>query len=218
MTKRVWMPVMGVVVVTGLTGCELEWDRRFELWDFAFVHPIIALLHGFHRGLGNYGSAIVAGTLLFRLVVVFILKGLKRIRIWRGKSRLHRWSLRWRTVPFLPGVILFLLQLPVMVALYQVVIGDPEVGNSRFLWLVLKHPDPFFLLPLAAGWTTTWTGWRQPAEGRHLAGQVGVALVVFACALGFPSALALYWLTSSAAIRLRQWVQTQREASGNVPL
>ncbi|MDR6226642.1 YidC/Oxa1 family membrane protein insertase [Desmospora profundinema] len=219
---------MGILSVAGLTGCESDWreapsSHQEGVWDLAFVHPLIGLLEWFHRWLGNYGGAILVGTLLFRMwLLPLVFNSLKRSSAWKRwtsavAALLPKSRRPWTIAPFLIPFFPLLYQLPVIVALYQVVRGDPHIGESRFLWLLLGQPDPWFLLPLAAGWTTAWQGWQEsPSDVRHHVGLVLTRLAVFVCTLAVPSALSLYWLTSNVSSRLRQW-EGERPKAAETP-
>jgi len=116
------------------------------------------------------------------------------------------------------GLLPWLVQLPVLIALYQVILTFAHSGHDlHFLWVVnLALPDPV-LLPVLAGTATflltRLTNASRPpalekdeqaaATSRTLAIVSPVSLVVFAHFA--PAALALYWLTGSLVGAAQQW-------------
>jgi YidC/Oxa1 family membrane protein insertase len=116
------------------------------------------------------------------------------------------------------GLLPWLVQLPLLVALYQVILTFAHTGHDlHFLWIAnLAVPDPL-LLPVLAGLATflltRLTNASRPpsleedeqaaAANRTLAFVSPVALVV--AAHFAPAALALYWLTGSLVGVAQQW-------------
>lgn len=125
------------------------------------------------------------------------------------------------------GVLPWLVQLPVLIALYQVILTFAHTGHDlHFLWIAnLALPDPV-LLPVLAGLATflavRLTNASRPptseedeqaaATGRTLAFVSPVSLVVFAHFA--PAALALYWLTGSLVGAAQQWAVNRFVLSG----
>ncbi len=48
------------------------------------------------------------------------------------------------------GCLPLLVQMPVMMALYQAILRIPELRAGHFLWLNLSEADPYFILPILA--------------------------------------------------------------------
>jgi YidC/Oxa1 family membrane protein insertase len=125
------------------------------------------------------------------------------------------------------GLLPWLVQLPILVALYQVILTFAHTGHDlHFLWLAnLAVPDPL-LLPLLAGAATylvvRLTNASRPpaleedeqaaASSRTLALVSPISLVVFAHFA--PAALALYWLTGSLVGAAQQWAVNRFVLSG----
>jgi len=62
-----------------------------------------------------------------------------------------------RKVNPMAGCLLMLVQLPILIALYQALFNFPyiESAHATFFWVPnLSRPDPFFILPVLAGLTT----------------------------------------------------------------
>jgi YidC/Oxa1 family membrane protein insertase len=231
-------------------------------WWALFGLPLLAILHGaagflamfpVTLAVGPFGLAIVATTLLVRLVLLPLAAYQARatlrarreaaavqVRLGPAIAKLRR-RYRGRPLEFqqallelkrregvdpLAGLgaglraslIPWLVQLPVLIALYQVILTFAHSGpDLHFLWIAnLAVPDPV-LLPLLAGLATfllvRLTRASQPpsveedgqaaATSRTLAFVSPVSLVLFAHFA--PAALALYWLTGTLVGAAQQW-------------
>jgi YidC/Oxa1 family membrane protein insertase len=116
------------------------------------------------------------------------------------------------------GLLPWLVQLPVLIALYQVILTFAHGGHDlHFLWIAnLAVPDPV-LLPVLAGLATflltrLTSASRPPTLERDEQAEATSRLVAFASPLSLvvfahfaPAALALYWLTGSLVGAAQQW-------------
>jgi YidC/Oxa1 family membrane protein insertase len=152
--------------------------RLQKVLDFGMfswiAYPILDLLRWFYKVLHNYGLAIIALTLLVRLLVlpfnVFSYKSMKAMQaiqpeINRLKERhkddrdaLNREMMilmRDNKVNPLGGCLPMLLQLPVFIALYKVLNETVDLYRAPFgLWIHdLSLKDPFYVLPVLMGIT-----------------------------------------------------------------
>lgn len=96
-----------------------------------------------------------------------------------------------------------LIQLPILMALYQSILRTESLRQGSFLWMHLGQPDPFFILPLlAAGFTflnTYLTNKSNPQSNSATKIMMWVMpVIIFLITLGLPSALGLYWAFSNA--------------------
>jgi YidC/Oxa1 family membrane protein insertase len=232
-------------------------------WWALFGVPLLAALHwgvGFLAAfpitlaIGPFGLAIIAMTLLVRLVLLPLAAYQVRVslrarreavalqaRLAPAVARLRR-RYRGRPMEFQrallelkrregidplagaggalkAGLLPWLVQLPLLIALYQVILTFAHSGHDlHFLWIAnLALPDPV-LLPVLAGLATflltrLTNAARPPSLGddeqtaatnRTLALVSPVGLVL--AAHFAPAALALYWLTGSLVGAAQQWV------------
>ncbi|USS91482.1 membrane protein insertase YidC [Fructobacillus americanaquae] len=102
-----------------------------------------------------------------------------------------------------------LVQMPVLIALYQGIHNSPVLRSGSFLWLNLGHQDPYFVLPILAAlftfgssWLSTQANPQQNAMTKAMP-YVFPFLILFT-ALAVPSAVSLYWVVGN----LFQMVQT----------
>ena len=115
----------------------------------------------------------------------------------------------------LGGCLPMLVQIPVFIALYWVLLESVELRHAPWiLWIDnLTAPDPYFVLP-AINLLTMWATQKlspspgmDPLQKKMMQVMPLVFGVMFAF---FPAGLVLYWATNGALGLLQQWVITRR--------
>lgn len=101
------------------------------------------------------------------------------------------------------GCLPLLLQMPVLMALYQALARVPELTNGRFLWLDLSKPDPYYILPiLAAVFTFASSKLMTIAQTeKNQTTQIMnyfMPIMILVMAINLASGLSLYWVVSNA--------------------
>ena len=101
------------------------------------------------------------------------------------------------------GCLPLLIQMPIMMALYQSISRVPELKQGSFLWLNLGQPDPYLILPiLAAVFTfasTYLTSMSQIESNASLKIMKFVMpVMIFVMGMSLASGLSLYWVVSNA--------------------
>jgi YidC/Oxa1 family membrane protein insertase len=118
----------------------------------------------------------------------------------------------------LGGCLPILVQIPVFIALYWVLLESVELRQASFmLWLNdLSSPDPFYVLPLLMGATMLIQQKLNPAPLDPIQAKVMMVLpVVFTVFFAFfPSGLVLYWVANNTLSIAQQWVITRRVEAG----
>ena len=113
----------------------------------------------------------------------------------------------------LGGCLPMLVQIPVFISLYWVLIETVELRQADFaLWIQdLSAQDPFYLLPIVYGITMKIQQGLNPAPVDPLQAQVmkmfPIVFTVFF--LFFPSGLVLYWICNNSLSILQQWYITK---------
>lgn len=101
------------------------------------------------------------------------------------------------------SMIPLLIQMPILLALFQALTRVEVLKVGHFLWLNLGEPDPIFVLPvLAAGFTflSTWLTNKSAME-KNMAMTVmtfAMPVMIFLFALPAASGVSLYWTVSNA--------------------
>ncbi len=114
----------------------------------------------------------------------------------------------------LGGCLPILVQIPVFIALYWVLLESVELRQAEFIFWIkdLSTYDPFYVLPLAMGTTMFLQQKLNPAPMDPIQQKVMMMLpIVFtAMFLFFPSGLVLYWFVNNTLSIAQQWVITRR--------
>jgi YidC/Oxa1 family membrane protein insertase len=112
------------------------------------------------------------------------------------------------------GCLPMLVQMPVFIALYWVLLESVELRHAPFmLWLTdLSVRDPFFILPLLMGGTMYIQTTLSPAPADPMQAKVMKIMPVMMTALFlmFPAGLVLYWSTNGILGILQQWYITRK--------
>ena len=102
------------------------------------------------------------------------------------------------------GCLPLLVQMPILMAIYQAISRVPELKEGSFLWLkVLGDPDPYFILPVLAAiltFASTYLSSMSQVESNASLKIMNYAMpiMILVMAINLPSALSLYWVVSNA--------------------
>jgi YidC/Oxa1 family membrane protein insertase len=204
-----------------------------ELVDFGFFgflgRPILAMLRWFFSIIGNWGIAIIALTILVRLLVLpFNLMSYKSMKAMQAiqpmlakvkekykndQAKVQQETMalmREHRVNPLGGCLPILLQMPIFFALYQVLGHSIELYQSPFAFWIhdLSIKDPFYVLPVLMGTTmflqqkiTPMTN-VDPAQAQIFK-FMPILFAMFM--ISVPSGLTLYIFVSSAFAVIQQY-------------
>jgi YidC/Oxa1 family membrane protein insertase len=113
----------------------------------------------------------------------------------------------------LGGCFPILIQIPVFISLYWVLLESVELRQADFiLWIHdLSIPDPYYVLPLLMGITMFVQQKLNPAPMDPVQAKVmSVLPVVFTVFFAFfPSGLVLYWVVNNTLSIAQQWMITR---------
>ncbi|MFN3630925.1 MAG: membrane protein insertase YidC [Casimicrobiaceae bacterium] len=202
--------------------------------DYGIFHAIAApmfwLLNWFHKLVANWGWAIILLTILIKAVffplnaaaarsmgkMKLVAPKLKEIqeRYAGDRQKLNQAMMelyKKEKINPLGGCLPILVQIPVFIALYWVLIGAVELRHAPWLgWIQdLSAPDPWFILPVLYA----LTAWIQaklmpPSPGMDPMQQKVLQYMPVAFAvlfIWFPSGLVLYWTVSNVIQIGQQW-------------
>ena len=114
----------------------------------------------------------------------------------------------------LGGCLPILIQIPVFIALYWVLVESIEIRHAPFIgWISdLSSADPFFILPIAMGVSMYVQQKLNPAPTDPTQQKIFLFLPFIFTALfaTFPSGLVLYWLTNNILSIAQQYVINKR--------
>tara|TARA_Y100000768_G_scaffold243273_1_gene184333 strand:+ start:1160 stop:2725 length:1566 start_codon:yes stop_codon:yes gene_type:complete len=114
----------------------------------------------------------------------------------------------------LGGCLPILIQIPVFIALYWVLVESIEIRHAPFVgWIRdLSSSDPYFILPIAMGVSMYIQQKLNPAPTDPTQQKIFMFLPFIFTALfaTFPSGLVLYWLTNNVLSIAQQYVINKR--------
>jgi YidC/Oxa1 family membrane protein insertase len=114
----------------------------------------------------------------------------------------------------LGGCLPILIQMPVFIALYWMLMESVELRQAPWaLWIHdLSSPDPLYILPVLMGLTMFVQQKLGPASPDPAQAKMMMMLPVLFTFLfsSFPSGLVLYWTVNNSLSILQQWYITRK--------
>jgi YidC/Oxa1 family membrane protein insertase len=205
------------VLETIAPGMELVKDYG---WLTILAKPLYWLLEKIHGFVSNWGWSIVLLVVLIKAAFYWLnasayrsMAKMKKInpRIMEMRERLKgnpqamqqemMKMYREEKVNPLGGCFPILIQIPVFIALYWVLLSSVEMRNAPWMaWITdLSSPDPFFILPLVMAVTTMIQTALNPLPPDPLQAKMMwlMPLMFSVMFFFFPSGLVLYWITNN---------------------
>ena len=202
-------------------------------WLWLIAEPLFWLLNWIHGFVGNWGWAIIILTFLIKLVFFQLsatsYKSMARMRKLQprittlrerysaDKQRMNQAMMelyREEKINPLGGCLPIVVQIPVFIALYWVLLESVELRQASFIgWLDdLSLHDPYFVLPILMGVTMLIQQKLNPTPPDPMQAKIMMALpfVFTFFFLFFPSGLVLYWFVNNVLSIIQQWVITKK--------
>ncbi|GAB1614360.1 membrane protein insertase YidC [Pseudomonas kermanshahensis] len=210
-------------------GLELTVDYGF-LWFIA--QPIFWLLQHIHSLLGNWGWSIIVLTMLIKGLFFPLsaasYRSMARMRAVAPKlaalkerfgddrqkmSQAMMELYKKEKINPLGGCLPILVQMPVFLALYWVLLESVEMRQAPWmLWITdLSIKDPFFILPIIMGATMFIQQRLNPTPPDPMQAKVMKMMpIIFTFFfLWFPAGLVLYWVVNNCLSISQQWYITR---------
>ena len=215
-------------------GLELTVDYGFLT---IIAEPLFWLLEFFFDFFGNWGWAIIFMTITVKLIFYKLSEASYRSMAKMRKAGPRLKALKERhgddrqamskammemykkeKINPLGGCFPMLVQIPVFIALYWVLLESVEMRNAPFmLWLDnLSAKDPYFVLPLIMGASMFIQFKLNPAPMDPIQKKVFQFMpIIFTVFFAFfPSGLVLYWVVNNILSIAQQYVITKRIEAG----
>ena len=217
------MPLFIVIMI--LTGCSLDAVTspidpiNGNFWDKYFVYPLSWVLDWFASILWQqYGLSILVVTLCIRfLILPLTIKQYHSSKQMQAlQPELKKMKEKYKDEPKrqqeetmklfqqngvnpLAGCFPLLVQMPILIALYQAIMRNSDISSHEFLWLKLGEPDAFYILPTLAALTTFL---QQKFMASQMTAQMQKLMfifpvLIFFMSMNFAAALPLYWVYSN---------------------
>jgi YidC/Oxa1 family membrane protein insertase len=211
-------------------GLELTVDYG---WLTVIAKPIFWLLKTIHNMVGNWGWAIILLTILIKAVfyklsetsyksMANMRKFTPRVQALKDrygddKQRFQQAMMElYKTEKINPlgGCLPILVQIPVFIALYWVLLESVELRHAPWiLWIEsLSEKDPYFILPLIMGVSMFVQQKLNPAPPDPMQAKIMMSLpFVFTIFFAFfPAGLVLYWVVNNLISIAQQWYITRQ--------
>jgi len=210
-------------------GLELTTD--YGILTF-IAKPIFWLLKELHAILGNWGWAIIMLTVLIKLAFFKLsatsyksmanmrkmqprMKALKE-RYGDDRQKLNEAMMKMykeEKINPLGGCLPVVVQIPVFLALYWVLLDSVELRQAPFMfWITnLSAHDPYYILPVFMGVTMIIQQRLNPSPMDPIQAKVMMILpVIFTAFFAFfPAGLVLYWIVNNSLSIAQQWYITR---------
>jgi YidC/Oxa1 family membrane protein insertase len=208
-------------------------------WLTIIAWPLFWLLQKFHELSGNWGVAIILLTLSIKIIffplsaasyksmakMKLITPRLTKLREMYGHDRqkMNQAMMElYKTEKINPlgGCFPILVQIPVFIALYWVLLAAIELRHAPFiLWIKdLSALDPYYVLPILMTITMVLQTRMNPVPPDPVQAKV-MQFMPFVFSIFFfffPAGLVLYWLVNNILSILQQW-QIQRMFNRDKP-
>lgn len=219
---------MGALLLL-LAGCSTKpvtanstgiWDH-YIIWNFSRAIIWLSNLFG-----GSFGVGIIVFTIIIRIIILPLMqyqmnssrkmmdlqpemKALQakysskdmetQQKLQAEMSKLYSENGVHPFASMLPLIV----QMPVLIALYQGIQRTSALRAGTFLWMQLGKPDPYFILPILAAiftWATSklTTMSQVQQNGMNTVMVWGMPIIILFTAINLPSALAVYWVITNA--------------------
>ncbi|EPF12936.1 MULTISPECIES: membrane protein insertase YidC [Cedecea] len=197
-------------------------------WLWFISQPLFKLLKFIHSFIGNWGFSIIVITFIVRGIMYPLTKAqytsmakmrmlqpklaAMRERIGDDKQRMSQEMMalyKAEKVNPLGGCFPLIIQMPIFLALYYMLMGSVELRHAPFaLWIHdLSAQDPYYILPILMGATMFFiqkmspTTVTDPMQQKIMTFMPVIFTVFF---LWFPSGLVLYYIVSNLVTILQQ--------------
>ena len=209
-------------------------------WLTVIAAPLFWVLQYFHTWLNNWGLAIILLTVVLKLIffplsaasyrsmakMKLVSPRLAKLREQYGDDRVKMNQAMmdlYKTEKINPlgGCLPIVVQIPVFIALYWVLLAAVELRYAPFYgWITdLSSPDPWYVLPALMMGSMIIQTKLNPTPPDPVQAKV---MLIMPFAFGvmfffFPSGLVLYWFVNNILSILQQWQITRMMGGGKAP-
>ena len=202
-------------------------------WLWWVSKPLFWLMEKIHSFVGNWGLAIIGLTLIVKALFFKLsatsYKSMAKMRKLAPKmaemkerygddrqkfsQEMMKLYKTEKVNPF-GGCLPLLIQMPVFLALYYVLMESVELRHSPFFgWILdLSVKDPYFVLPIIYGITMYFMQKLNPQPTDPMQARIMNMLpfVFTFMFLWFPAGLVLYWVTNNTLSIIQQYIITKQ--------
>jgi len=201
------------------------------------AEPIFWLMTQIHKLLGNWGWTIIVLTVLIKLVFFPLsaasYRSMGKMKLVTPKmtairerhkgdpAKMNQAMMElYKTEKINPlgGCLPIIVQIPVFISLYWVLLASVEMRNAPWLgWIQdLAAPDPYYILPVIMAVSMFIQTKLNPVPPDPIQAKVMLFMpIIFSVMFFFfPSGLVLYWVVNNILSIAQQWFITKKMESG----
>ncbi|QWU99359.1 membrane protein insertase YidC [Francisella salimarina] len=223
----------GPIIKANLVDLAPNLEKTLDYGMLSFFSEIIFwVMNHIHSLVGNWGLAIILVTCLIKLIFYPLsaksYRSMAKMRMLQprikrlqetykddrqalGKKMMEMY--KEEKVNPLSGCLPMLIQIPIFISLYWVLLESVELRQAPFIFWIhdLSMKDPYFVLPILMGISMFLQQKLSPAPADPMQAKIMMFLPVIFTFLfaSFPSGLVLYWLTNNVISILQQWIITR---------
>ena len=206
-------------------------------WLTIVAKPIFWLMDQIHKVLNNWGWTIIVLTILIKLAFFPLsaasYRSMAKMKVVTPKMTAIRERHKgdpqkmnqammelYKTEKINPlgGCLPIVVQIPVFIALYWVLLASVEMRNAPWLgWIQdLASPDPYYILPVIMAISMFIQTKLNPTPPDPIQAKVMMFMpIIFSVMFFFfPSGLVLYWVVNNILSIGQQWVITKKMEQG----
>jgi YidC/Oxa1 family membrane protein insertase len=206
-------------------------------WLTVVAAPIFWALEAIHKLVGNWGWAIVILTIIIKAIFFPLsaasYKSMAKMKVLTprltqlkerfgdDKQRMNQEMMKlYQTEKVNPlgGCLPILVQIPVFIALYWVLLGAVEMRDAPWiLWIKdLASADPYYILPIVMMVSMFVQTKLNPTPPDPIQAKVMMAmpLIFGVMFFWFPAGLVLYWVVNNVLSIAQQWHITRMIDAG----
>jgi YidC/Oxa1 family membrane protein insertase len=202
-------------------------------WLTILAKPMYWVMEKLHGFIGNWGWTIIALVLLIKAAFYWLnaqaYRSMAKMKAVNPKIMEMRERLKDKPqemqqammkiykdekVNPMGGCFPIMVQIPVFIALYWVLLSSVEMRNAPWaLWIHdLSSPDPYFILPVFMTLTTLLQTALNPAPPDPMQAKMMwfMPLAFSVMFFFFPAGLVMYWITNNVLSIAQQWIINTR--------
>ncbi len=202
-------------------------------WLWWIAKPLFHLLDMLHTFLGNWGWSIIALTIIIKAIFFYpsavsyrsmakmrkLSPKMARLKEQHGEDRqkmsqeMMKLYKKEKVNP-MGGCLPILIQMPVFISLYWVLMESVELRHAPFaLWINdLSVKDPYFIFPLLMGLTMFIQQRLNPTPPDPMQAKImqWMPVAFTFMFLWFPAGLVIYWVTNNTLSIIQQYIITRK--------
>ncbi len=196
------------------------------LWEGVILYNFSRVIIWISESLGgNYGLGIILFTLIIRVILIPVsmyqmkstrkmseinpeLQALRDKYDTTDKDQMEAFNEETARLYEEKGInpyascLPLLIQMPILIALYQSIIRTPIIAEQEFLWVNLGQPDPLYILPLLAALlafaNSKLMTMATPSQPSTQIMTFTMPIMIFLISFRLSSAISLYFVVSNA--------------------